>query len=254
MSELLYFDTARLGRMPPSAKRAQRDFVEFAATEGASPCFDTLLRSGLNENAADRFPGLNGWKGIGHFKNCLRSLANGLPDLPVLVASRSALLMKLAGRLLFQRCRNVLISDLGWPGYHDILFRECSRANRMVTVVSLREAITSGRMDADELVSYLADEFGKNRCDGLFLSAVSNLGIHLPAERIVSALQAKNEIWFTVIDGAQDFCHLLANLGDEYCDLYLAGAHKWLGAYHPLGLAFTGSAGHAAISMPFSGG
>jgi len=43
-----------------------------------------------------------------------------------------------------------------------------------------------------------------------------------------------------VIDGAQDFCHVQTDLRDDCCDLYLAGCHKWLGAYQPLGLAFYG--------------
>lgn len=43
-----------------------------------------------------------------------------------------------------------------------------------------------------------------------------------------------------VIDGAQEFAHVSADLHNDYCDLYLAGCHKWLQAYHPMGLAFYG--------------
>jgi hypothetical protein len=62
----------------------------------------------------------------------------------------------------------------------------------------------------------------------------------LPVGRIVRQLEATREVRFVVVDGAQDFCHASADLRDEYCDLYLAGCHKWLRAYHPLGLGFYG--------------
>jgi len=42
------------------------------------------------------------------------------------------------------------------------------------------------------------------------------------------------------VDGSQEFCHVSSDLRHEYCDLYLAGCHKWLQAYHPMGLAFYG--------------
>jgi hypothetical protein len=49
--------------------------------------------------------------------------------------------MKLAARTLFHLCRNDLTTDLGWPGYHDILLAEARRANRAVTVVPIRHAV-----------------------------------------------------------------------------------------------------------------
>jgi selenocysteine lyase/cysteine desulfurase len=39
-----------------------------------------------------------------------------------------------------------------------------------------------------------------------------------------------------VVDGAQALAHLPAGLPP--CDIYLAGCHKWLGAGHPMGLAY----------------
>jgi hypothetical protein len=74
----------------------------------------------------------------------------------------------------------------------------------------------------------------------LFLAAVSNLGPRLPVERISKAVNGVREARLVVIDGAQDFVHVSADIRKEYCDLYLAGCHKWLGAYHPMGLAFYG--------------
>ena len=83
-------------------------------------------------------------------------------------------------------------------------------------------------------------EYDGRRCDGLFLTAVSNLGVRFPVSRIVRRLETSCEVRFVVVDGAQDFCHASADLRDEYCDFYLAGCHKWLRAYYLLGLGFYG--------------
>ncbi len=243
-STLLYLDTARLGRMTPRAQQAHLDFARLAGEEGGSYLFERFLGQGAegcwSDGLAGRYPGLAGWTGIGRLKESLRSLAKSDPDLPVLVASRSAQLMRLAARLLFQPCRNVLTSDLGWPSYHDILASECRRRNQAVTTIALRDAMLRGQMTEDEVVANVRDEFVRRGCDGLFLTAVSNLGHRLPVERIVRAVEAVGQVWFVVIDGAQEFAHVSADLRHEYCDLYLAGCHKWLGAYHPMGLGFYG--------------
>ncbi len=41
-----------------------------------------------------------------------------------------------------------------------------------------------------------------------------------------------------MVDGAQAFNHVPLRNVAESCDLLLTGCHKWLRAYHPLGLAF----------------
>ena len=97
-----------------------------------------------------RYPGLSGWRGIGGLKESLRLLAGSLPDLPVLLANRSAQLMKLAGRLLFQSCRNVLVTDIGWPPYHDILAAEGVRTGRTFTLVPVRDLVMRERTTEDE--------------------------------------------------------------------------------------------------------
>ena len=88
------------------------------------------------------------------------------------------------------------------------------------------------------IIVRICSEFARSGCDGLFLTAVSSDGIRLPVERIVRELETANRVWFVVVDGAQDFCHSGADL--RCCDLYLTGAHKWLGAYHPLGIGLYG--------------
>ena len=173
-------------------------------------------------------------------KESLRTLAESRSDLPVLLAIRSAELMRLAARLLFHPCRNVLTTDLDWPSYNDILLAECQRSHRTMSRVAVRDALLRQHLREDELVAHVRDEFVRRGCDGLYLTAVSNLGLRLPVDRIVRAVEAVAEVWFIVIDGAQDFCHVSADLRNEYCDLYLAGSHKWLSACHPMGLGFYG--------------
>ena len=148
--------------------------------------------------------------------------------------------MKFAARLLFRRCGNVLVTDLGWPPYHKILEVEAARAHSSVTTLAVRQLMCEWQASEDELVEAVRRRFVQSGCDGLFFTAVSNLGYRLPVERLVRALEAVRELRFVVIDGAQDFCHVSADLSNEYCDLYLASCHKWLQGYHPMGLGFYG--------------
>ncbi len=243
MPELLYLDTARLGRMSPGAAAALRDFVALAGDEGGGLYLDHFLNSGLAAcpaSFAARYPGLAGWRGMGGLKADLRSLADGRPDLPVLLASRSASLVKLAARLLFHPCRNVLTTDLDWPVYSATLAAEAKRGNRIITAVAVRDAVLSGRLGEDEVVDLLCRRFAEAGCDGLYLTAVSNLGVRLPCEQIVRRLEATRGVRVAVVDGAQEFCQFPPAGGGGYCDLYLAGSHKWLGGYHPLSVAFYG--------------
>jgi hypothetical protein len=229
--------------MTAGARAAQADLARLAADEGGSPLLERLLRLGL-EACGDRFtaayPGLSSWWGLAHLKGRLRLLSGGRHDTPILLASRSAELMKVAARLLCHPCSRVLTTDLNWPPYQEIVAAECRRANRGLTTVPVREELLRGRGGADEAVDRLVREFVRGRCDGLFLPAVSHLGVRLPAERVVRAVEAVAEVRFSVIDGAQEFCHVPAGLRNDFADLYLTGPHKWLGAHTPLGIAFYG--------------
>lgn len=239
----LYLDTARLGRMSPRAQQAHVDFARMASEEGGSKFFERFLREGTeswSSAAKTRFPGLAGWRGIASLKASLRRLADSSPELPLLMVSRSSQLMKFAARLLFQSCRNVMATDLGWPPYREILDSEARRAGRTVTTLSLRNLLMCDCIDIDDVINAARERFLAAGCDGLFLTAVSHLGLRLPCEKLVRALEAAREVRSVVIDGAQDFCHASADLNHEYCDLYLAGCHKWLGAFHPMGLGFYG--------------
>lgn len=239
----LYLDTARLGRMSARAQQAQLDFTRMAGEQGASLFFERFLQDGSDgwpSAVRSRFPGLACWQGVAALKQSLRTLAGSDPELPVLTVNRSAQLMKFAARLLFRRCVNVLVTDLGWPPYHKILEAEAARAGRAVTTLAVRQLMCDGQATEDELVEAVRGRFVQSGCDGLFLTAVSNLGYRLPVERLVRVVEAVRELRFVVVDGAQDFCHVSADLSREYCDLYVASCHKWLQGFHPMGLGFYG--------------
>lgn len=239
----LYLDTARLGRMSPRACVAHVDFACMVAEEGGSKLFERFLRRGVDSCRASvqaRFPGLLPWHGIGPLKANLRTLAGSKPDLPVLMVNRSAQLMKFAARLLFQQCRNVLATDLGWSPYQEILEHVARRTGRTFTVAAVHDLLCRDQAGESDLVDAIQTKFRNAGCDGLFLTGVSHQGIRLPVERLVRALEALQEVRSVVIDGAQDFCHASADLNNEYCDLYLAGCHKWLNGFHPMGLGFYG--------------
>lgn len=227
--------------MTPRARLAHQAFAALAAEEGGSAYFGRFLQSGLQALPnwhRERFLGLTDWTGVESLKASLQRLAFCRSGLPVLLANRSAQLLKLAARTLFHPCRNVLTTDLDWPGYRDILLDECRRANRTLTVVPLRHAINIDGVGADEVVERVRGEYARHGCDGLFLTALSSDGVRLPVDKIVTTLEASHHVRFVVLDGAQDFCHAGANL--RHCDLYLTGAHKWLGACLPLGIGFYG--------------
>ncbi|MEO2090000.1 MAG: aminotransferase class V-fold PLP-dependent enzyme [Gemmataceae bacterium] len=243
MPELLYLDTARLGRMSPGAAAAHRDFVALAGDEGGGLYFDRFLADGFRDCPdafATRYPGLANWGGVGGLKAGLRELAGCAPDTPLLLASRSTALMRFAARLLFHPCRNILTTDLDWPPYRAVLAAESAAAARTLTEVPLREGVLSGRLTDAELVEVVCDRFARAGCDGLYLTAVNNLGVRFPVERVVRRLEAAHAVRVVVVDAAQEFCHVPLPLLTVSCDLYLAGAHKWLRGYHPLGVAFYG--------------
>lgn len=243
MTPSLYLDTARLGQMCSTAQRAQRDFTGLAGDVAGAIRFDRFLRHGFDALAPTtqtRYAGLADWNGIKSLKNAICRLAKLDARLPVLMANRSAQLMKLAAILLCRPCENILITDLGWPGYHQILHRECRRAGRRTTSVDLFDDLLNAQIDEHEVVTRVSKAYAKNRCDGIFFPAVSNTGLRLPVQQICREIERQSDVRFAVIDGAQDFCHVQTDLRDDCCDLYLAGCHKWLGAYQPLGLAFYG--------------
>jgi len=226
--------------MCPEAQAADRDFARLAGEEGCSLYFEQFLRWGytaLAPTRARRYPALEFWAGVSPFKQDLRTVLSLPTERPVLIANRSAQLVRLAARLLCLRCENILITDMEWPAYVRTLMMEAGRRGRQVTVVPLYESAFRHKYSQEQLVHRLADEYRRQNCDGLFLSAVTYRGLRLPIRELVANLRSDARPRFVVVDAAQALNHVPLGLQDEYCDLLLAGCHKWLRAYQPLGLA-----------------
>ena len=236
----LYLDTARLGRMSRRAQRAQIDFVRLAGEEGCSLYWDRFLRGGFDvwpRRMRKRYPGLSDWRGIQHLKASLAKLTDIAEPSRVLLANRSAELVRLAARTMVRRCERVLITDLTWPSYARILEHECRRLRRRITTVPIRQAIFHDYVPLGEVVQQIVTAYRANRCDGLFLPAVSHDGIRLPLRMICRAVGQYRPPRFVAVDGAQAFCHAPIDLTGDWCDIFVAGCHKWLGAHIPMGIA-----------------
>ena len=244
MHNALYLDTARLGQMTPRACRASVDYTRFAGEYGGSLYLTQLLKEGHAAwpmGLRSRFPGLMDWKGIGPFQQRLLELVQARPSTRVVVASRTAFLMATAARLLFGPCRNVLITDLTWPSYEWLLRNEQRSAARRVTKVSLRKLLFEGDFSRSTIVEFIESEYRRNQCDGLLLPAVDCLGVRLPVSKIVERIRNVAELRFAVIDGAQAVNHVPIDLDIGCSDFLIAGCHKWLGAFNPMGIAFIGN-------------
>lgn len=229
--------------MSPRARHAVTDFSQLASDYGGTLYLTDLLCHGWNAwppTLRSQYPGLCDWRGVSDLKKKLQSLSQAAPDSAVRLASRTVSIMQCAARLMFGPCRNVLVTDLTWPSYARILRQEQCTSACHITTIQIRKTILYQRPSGADVVELIARKFESSQCDGLFLPLVDNLGIRLPIRRIVERIRAENELRFVVVDGAQALHHLPLNLASNYCDLLIAGTHKWLQAFVPLGVCFFG--------------
>lgn len=244
MASRLYLDTARLGLMRAGVQRFYQDFVRFSGEEGCTLYWEDFLRFGWNswpDSLKKQYPHLSSWNGVSECKASLRRLVGAASNTPVILANRSSQLMKLAANLLFAFSRHVLVTDLAWPPYLDALTRERQRTRKQLTIARIRRTAFNPHNGNAELVETLANTFARSNCDGLFLPAVDHLGIRLPVNDIIRAIRERSALRFVVVDGAQAVAHTPLRLKECSCDFFLAGCHKWLGAYYPLGIGFFGN-------------
>jgi selenocysteine lyase/cysteine desulfurase len=252
----LYLDTARLGRISSSAQQTHLEFVRLAAEEPSSLYFEEFLCSGYSawpDSYRDRFPALSSWPGIDGLKTRLKQLAGGHVSSQVMIASRSAELMTLAARVLCKTCRSILTTDFNWPTYQLILQHEARRSGNPIQVAQLRASVLRNRMPPDELVARIVREFVSHNCDGLFLPAVDNWGIRLPITEIVTAIRRQAPLRFVVVDAAQAVAHVPIDDCLSVADFTIAGCHKWLRGYFPLGIAFFGQPNSGTLIADMAG-
>ncbi len=229
--------------MTPAAQKAQLDFVRLVAEEPSSLYFEDFLRDGYHAwptRYQQRFPGLASWTGIRGLKHSLRSLADAPIGGKTVLASRSLSLLSVGASCMFRVCRNVLTTDLSWPTYQQVILNRAARTSNLVEVLPIRQRILRAGWAGKDIAIAIAETFVRQGCDGLFLPAVDHLGIRLPIAEIVQRIQAVAELRFVVIDAAQAFCHIPLVETFAHADFVVAGCHKWMGAYLPLGVGFYG--------------
>ena len=126
-----------------------------------------------------------------------------------------------------------------WPAYRAVLEDECRRQRRTLTTLRLQGPILRDRIGQAELVDRFLECYARENCDGLFLSAVTCQGVRLPVPEFVPAVSRVRQ--------AEVRCGRCAHrqsttrrswLTAPHCDFLVAGCHKWLRAYHPMGLGF----------------
>ncbi len=229
--------------MTPAAQKAQLNFVRLVAEEPSSLYFEDFLREGYHAWPAryqQRFPGLASWTGIRGLKHSLQSLAGVPNDWRTILASRSLSLLSLGASCMFRVCRNVLTTDLSWPTYQLTIANRAVRTGNHVVIVPIRHRILREDLTGTDMAIAIAKEFVRQGCDGLFLPAVDHLGIRLPIAEIIQHIKVVAELRFVIVDAAQAFCHIQLDESVTHADFIVAGCHKWMGAYLPLGVAFYG--------------
>ncbi len=249
MPSCLYLDTARMGKVSPTAMAIQTDYLRFSAERGCSDAIRNLLLRGGKDwspKLRRRYPVLTGWHGVGPLKERLGRIAGAGRQSKVMLASRTHALMTLASYLLFGNCETVLTVDLAWPAYQEILKQVADKLGRRVVHLDVREIIDSGG-DPDSVIGAITEGYSQAQASALFLPAISHDGVKLPIRRICDAIKCKGELRFFVVDGAQHFAHGDAPVVDMDCDFYLAGTHKWLRGLYPLGVGVYGHARSRAM-------
>ena len=235
----LYLDDARIGRFRPKARKLYQGFLDFVADAPSSRKVLDLLTDGFvtgPKTNSSPIRSLKDWPGVNQFRDALALGVLNTSRRDVYLASRSRALMKLGARMLTRACHRCLSVDLNWPVYQHDLAEEAKQVDCDIVVGRIQDHIIVNRWDTDDICSYLSDVYARYRCDGLFLPAVDSMGIRLPIVEIVDRLRSNNEVRFVLVDAAQAFG--LTDLSEisGSADFVVAGTHKWVGSYIPLGV------------------
>lgn len=239
--ETIYLDDARIGRFRPKARKLHQRFLELVADAPSSRNVWNFLISGSESLPSNNTPlkrGLRAWQGVNRFHEVI---ANSISDADVAprdiyFAGRSRSLMSLGAKMLSRRCSRVLSVDMNWPVYQHELSEIAKQVDCNLAVAKIQNHIIAERWDVDDLVECLSQSYERNKCDGLFLPAVDSMGIRLPIIEIVERLRSKQEVRFVLVDAAQALGHTDLSEIAGVADFIVAGTHKWVGSYIPLGV------------------
>ncbi len=248
LDEVLYLDTARLGKIANGAQRALTDVLRFNKAYGASTYFDDLLFGGHQQlKSPNDFRGLRSWNGIENLRTDFKHLVFGKETGEAVFASRSSSLMALASKMVFSRCRNVLVTDLNWQPYVDILTAAIPNDSCKITFVPIKHLIFDDRSSASDLVHFLKAAYIQNGCDGLFLPAVCDRGVKLPVKLLLEELKQYARVRFSLMDAAQAINHIDLQDAANAVDFTIAGTHKWLRAFEPMGVGLFATTGSCSF-------
>ena len=186
------------------------------------------------------YPAFESWEGVESLKTRIAEHFGIASAQDVFLANRSAQLVRIAARMMFRTCRNVLTSDLNWPHWQKLVKDEAARSGQQTTDASIQDVVLNDRSSAKELIERLEATFFNNGCDGIFLPTVNNVGIRLPLSKLLFDLKSSGQLRFALIDAAQSFCHLPEPAPSTLADVTITGCHKWLRGSLPLGIAICG--------------
>jgi hypothetical protein len=237
--EILYLDDARIGRFRPQARRLHQRFLEFVADAPSSRnVLDLLVHGteGLSSVNVQHKRGLKAWRGVNHFRESIATEFANVAAGDVYLAGRSRSLMNLGARMLSRSCSRILSVDLNWPVYQHELSEITKQVDCELTVARIQDHLILERWDVEDLTDFLCRSYEHGRCDGLFLPAVDSMGIRLPIAEIVTRLRAKHEVRFVLVDAAQALGHTDLSEIVGLADFIVAGTHKWVRSYIPLGV------------------
>ena len=239
-----YLDTARLGRMCRGARLAEQDFGRLVGRSGSSLYLERFLAHGhraLPTCLSRRVPHLKAWQGMRGFRTGLGQFIEQPPELPTYFFSQSSALIHFAAECLFTKSKRILVTDLAWPPYVDVLRRVAKERNAQLIEVRLRDLVRKDVATQSDVQEYVTLAFQRHECDGVILSDITYDGIRLPVGELLTGFRTLERRPFTILDGAQAFHQRPVSLNELKCDLYLSGTQKWFGAYHPLRQAFVAS-------------
>ena len=226
--------------MCPTARRAELDFTRLVSQSGSSLYLERLLAGGFSALSSTQqrcFPGLNVWRGMNGLSEDIAKAFDQPIELPIYYLSRSRSLIELAAEVLFADSSHVLVTDLIWPSYSELLRQLAREHSATIHCCKLRPHLERGATQ-DELLRFLINAYSEANCTAAFLSHISYEGICLPVAQFRNSMHKNGSL---VVDGAQAVGQLPLSTRGLDCDLYLSSAQKWLGGFHPFRMAIVGS-------------
>lgn len=233
MTNRLYLDNARIGRMKPTARILQNLFLDCASEFPSSQELLSII-TGEHEHADLK---RHGWSGINQLRNLAGLQLANAPGDRICIASRTRSLMFLAIQMMRQWVGHCLLLDNGWPLFHRDLTDELARNNRRTSMINVRDKLWNEHWSSRELCDYICDESNRLRCDGVLVTAMDSLGTKIPVLELCKQLRAETSVDFIVVDATQSLGQY--DCSDQFAeaDLVISSTHKWVGSYLPLAIA-----------------